>query len=172
MSETWAADLASRIAGQIKALRGDRSGQWLSDRTAELGHRVSRSTISELENGKRQTIAVDALIVLAAALDVSTADLLYPEFGEVEVLPGHLVSREQAVEALAGTAERIDRMQSELQRASDAIYVELAIIQKQSEMIQAMLPNTRVVSRQIEAALDEVEARIISDQERKAADAG
>jgi DNA-binding Xre family transcriptional regulator len=72
----WSAELTRHIASRIKALRGDRSAQWLSDRTAELGHRVSRSTISEIETGKRQTIAIDALLVLSWALQVSPMEFL------------------------------------------------------------------------------------------------
>ncbi len=108
MSESWAPDLARRIAAEIRRLRGDRSGQWLSDRTDELGHRVSRTTISELENGKRQTVGVDALIVLAAALEVTPADLIYPSGGEVELLPGKFVPRSAALEALGGGRQLVD----------------------------------------------------------------
>jgi transcriptional regulator with XRE-family HTH domain len=121
MSTEWAPGLTSRIAGEIRSLRGDNSAQWLSDRTDELGHRVSRSTISELETGKRQTIAIDALIVLAKALGVAPADLLYPGSSDVEVLPGVTVKRSQAVEALAGTAERLERIQAEAAAAAEAI---------------------------------------------------
>lgn len=72
----WPAELTRHIASRIKALRGDRSAQWLSDRTAELGHRVSRSTISEIETGKRQTISIDALLVLSWALHVSPIEFI------------------------------------------------------------------------------------------------
>lgn len=102
MSQDWGAELTGRIAAEIKRLRVEKrgSGQWLSDQTAELGHRVSRSTISEIENGKRQSIAVDALIVLAAALEVRVADLIYPGTGFVEVLPGVMNSRAAALDRL------------------------------------------------------------------------
>lgn len=91
MSDTWVQELTSRVAAEIRRLRGTRSVQWLSDKTDELGHRVSRSTISELENGKRQTIALDAVIVLAAALNTAPITLIYPGpyavTDRVELLP-------------------------------------------------------------------------------------
>jgi transcriptional regulator with XRE-family HTH domain len=78
MSDSWPDEVTARIAGEIRRLRGDRSGQWLSDRTEELGHRVSRSTISEIETGRRKSITVSDLILLAAALDTAPIALIYP----------------------------------------------------------------------------------------------
>jgi len=77
-NDDWAAEITSRIGGEIKRLRGKRSGQWLSDRTDELGQRVSRSTISEIETGRRKSITVTDLILLAAALNTTPVALVYP----------------------------------------------------------------------------------------------
>ncbi|MBR7191927.1 helix-turn-helix transcriptional regulator [Gordonia sp. SCSIO 19800] len=66
------------------------SAQELSDRTAELGMRVSRPRIAALEGGKRGgDISVPELLVLARALGVPPLGLLYPGIpGEfVEPLP-------------------------------------------------------------------------------------
>jgi transcriptional regulator with XRE-family HTH domain len=50
--------------------------QWdLSDRTAEAGRRVDRSTIAHLENGRRSPLA-RTLKSLADALGVEVDDLL------------------------------------------------------------------------------------------------
>jgi transcriptional regulator with XRE-family HTH domain len=89
MSESWPSEITGRIAAEIKRLRGDRSGQWLSDQTEKLGHRVSRSTISEIETGRRKSITVADLIILAAALDTVPIALIYPgPYNEtVRVLP-------------------------------------------------------------------------------------
>ena len=78
MSESWPDEITARIARAIKDLRGDRSGQWLSDRTERLGHRVSRSTISEIETGRRKSITIADLIILARALDTVPLALIYP----------------------------------------------------------------------------------------------
>lgn len=78
MSDTWPDEITGRIAAEIKRLRGDRSGQWLSDRTADLGYRVSRSTISEIETKRRKSITLADLIILAAALDTVPVALVFP----------------------------------------------------------------------------------------------
>jgi len=78
MSDDWVAETTKRIGKAIQDLRGKRSGQWLSDRTAELGHRVSRSTISEIETYRRKTITVTDLILLAAALNTAPVALVFP----------------------------------------------------------------------------------------------
>lgn len=106
MSKTWAEEHAERVARAVKALRGKRSGQWLSDRTAEAGHRVSRTTLSELENGKRKHVTTAELFVLAWALEVPPALLLFPDMpdGEVEVVPGR---SERSAEAAAWLVGRV-----------------------------------------------------------------
>lgn len=50
----------------------------MSERTAALGHRVSRSTISEIETGRRKSITLADFIILAAALDTAPVALIYP----------------------------------------------------------------------------------------------
>jgi hypothetical protein len=100
----WADDVTRRIALEVKRLRGARSAQWLSDRTAELGHRVARSRISDLEVGRRTRVDVAELVVLARALEVSPTMLLLPlgRADVVEVLPGREVYTWEAVTWFAG----------------------------------------------------------------------
>lgn len=88
-------------------MRAEHTVQWLSDRTAELGHRISRSRISDLERGDRGgQLGVAELIVLAKALRVPPLLLLYPAMsaGEVEVLAGHRTSSRQAAQWFSGRA--------------------------------------------------------------------
>lgn len=89
MSDEWVAATTYRIGDEIRRLRGKRSGQWVSDRTDQLGHRVSRSTISEIETHRRGTITVTDLIVLARALNTAPIALIYPPpyTAVVEMLP-------------------------------------------------------------------------------------
>lgn len=100
----WADETTQRIASEVKRLRGARSAQWLSDRTAELGHRVARSRVSDLEVGRRTRIDVAELVVLARALGVAPTMLLLPLGREaiVEVLPGREVDTWDAVTWFAG----------------------------------------------------------------------
>jgi transcriptional regulator with XRE-family HTH domain len=108
MSDNWSDEVTARIAGEIRRLRGDRSGQWLSDRTADLGNRVSRSTISEIETGRRKSITVTDLILLACALRVPPVQLLYPNMpdGKVEIVPGEKDSSIVAAQWFSGEVVR------------------------------------------------------------------
>lgn len=100
----WAETRAQRIGLEVKALRGRRSGQWLADETAAYGHTVSRTTISEIENGKRKDITLGEITVLARALRVPPLLLIYPDLalGPVEVLPGTEVTSANAARWFSG----------------------------------------------------------------------
>jgi hypothetical protein len=74
----WAEEQAKRIAAEVIRLRGSRSAQWLSDRTHELGYRVSRSVIADLENGRRRYVTTAEVIILALALETAPIALMYP----------------------------------------------------------------------------------------------
>ena len=103
----WAEGFASRVAREVTRLRAARSAQWLSDATAELGFRVSRSVITDIENGRRRYIAIHELIVLAEALSVSPLELLLgtDESLQISYLPGDPVPRLAAVQRFSGIDE-------------------------------------------------------------------
>jgi hypothetical protein len=86
----WAEEQAHRVAQEVRRLRGKRSTQWLSDRTAELGYRVSRSVVADLENGRRRYVTTAELIVLALALKTAPIALMYPApyWDSIQVFPG------------------------------------------------------------------------------------
>ncbi|MDO2377450.1 helix-turn-helix transcriptional regulator [Rhodococcus electrodiphilus] len=100
----WHVETTRRIATEIRRLRGDRSAQWLSDRTAELGFRVSRSTISDMEVGRRSRLELVEFIALARALGVPPVTLLYPGIPDepVEYVPGITVDSWTAIKWFAG----------------------------------------------------------------------
>jgi hypothetical protein len=103
MSKSWGEDQAEQIAAEVKRLRGNRSGQWLSDRTGELGHRVSRTTLSEMESGRRRYFTTAELCVLAAALNSVPAALMYPDpCAELEMLPDYKTTGPFAVQWFSG----------------------------------------------------------------------
>lgn len=66
------------------------TAQALADKCAELGHPLDRSVIAKLEKGHRNTVTVADLLVLAKALGVPPALLVYPLGVEpiMETLPG------------------------------------------------------------------------------------
>jgi transcriptional regulator with XRE-family HTH domain len=106
--QSWDARLAAAVGRNVRQLRQDRStplsAQALSNRTADLGHKVHRSVIAKLENGERASVTLGDLFVLAAALEVPPFALLAPlvTSSRVEVLPGQMLSEWDAVDWLAG----------------------------------------------------------------------
>lgn len=85
----WSERQAKRVADEVNRLRGKRSAQWLADQTRGLGYEVSRSLISDLENGRRRYVTTAELIILAAALNTSPVALMYPGpyQSDVDALP-------------------------------------------------------------------------------------
>lgn len=94
MTQSWAENLVARVAGEVRRLRGKEhaalSAAKLADRTYDIGYGISRSVVADLENGRKKSLDVPELLVLAAALGVSPVQLVYPDLpkGNVEVLPG------------------------------------------------------------------------------------
>lgn len=102
-SDDWATSTVNRVGQQVRLLRGrtpKRSAQWLADRTAELGYPMTRTVISDLENGRRGgRLDITELLVLGRALDVAPLLLLYPgvPHAEVDALPGMTVDSVHAM---------------------------------------------------------------------------
>lgn len=104
---SWAERHTHRIAQEVTRLRGKRSAQWLAVRTRDLGYEVSRSVISDLENGRRRHVTTAELTIIAAALDTSPVMLIYPGpyDGEViEALPDVEASKLVAAEWFSANA--------------------------------------------------------------------
>lgn len=82
------------------------TAQALSDKCADLGLPIGRPAIAKLERGLRETITVGELYVLAKALSVSPADLVFPlgQAADVEVLPGEHMGTWDAVLWFSGFA--------------------------------------------------------------------
>jgi transcriptional regulator with XRE-family HTH domain len=93
----WPARIAATVASQVRLYRRERklSGQKLVDKMAELGLKFPRSVLANLETGRRETITVAELIILARALEVAPLELLIPA-GGAEMLPGVLWSHQDA----------------------------------------------------------------------------
>lgn len=98
-------DQTERLGRAIKELRGDMSAQRVSDLTDQLGCRVTRSVIADLETGRRKFLPVHELIMIAAALGVTPATLLtwgdLPD-GDVELFPGRTVTGFDAARWIGG----------------------------------------------------------------------
>ncbi|MBY3988802.1 helix-turn-helix transcriptional regulator [Rhodococcus fascians] len=110
MTQSWAEQLVARVAGEVRRLRGKdhsaMSAAKLADRTVDIGFGISRSVVADLETGRKKSIDVPELLVLAAALGVSPAQLLFPDLpkGRVEVLPGLEQESHDALRWFSGEA--------------------------------------------------------------------
>jgi len=103
--DRWTEGLRQRIAEAIKGARQGRlTGQQLADDTEQLGYPITRSQIANYESGRKQSLDVAELLVLAAALGVPPVALLFPNLpdGDVEVLPGQVMSSADAMRWFAG----------------------------------------------------------------------
>lgn len=80
------------------------SAQDLADACKKLELSFSRSALANFESGRRPTISVAELLVLAKALAVPPAELVFPvgRLDEVEVLPGQVLPPWEALEWFAG----------------------------------------------------------------------
>lgn len=107
-AKRWETELSRRIGAAVQARRKAMglTAQQLAERTKGLGYHVTRVAISKIEGNLRAgKLDVAELLVLAAALDIPPALLLYPGFpsGVVELLPDdRQASNYDALKWLAG----------------------------------------------------------------------
>ena len=83
------------------------TAQQLAERTRELGYPITRVAISKIEGNLRAgKLDVAELLVLAVALDIPPALLLFPAFpdGTLELLPGYDARVPKALDWLSGNA--------------------------------------------------------------------
>jgi transcriptional regulator with XRE-family HTH domain len=109
----WSTRLAWSVAHEVRRHRQGQglSAQQLADRCAELGMPIQRSVLANLESGRRTTVTVAEILVLAAALDIPPALLLFPvgHAESVEVLPGKQQESLEAVEWFSGARRPLAR---------------------------------------------------------------
>src|SRR5690606_20596574 len=102
----WPTRLARTIAKQVQRIRTERkmSAQDLSDACTALGLPFSRSAIANFESGRRPTLSVAELLVLARALKVPPVLLVFPLgiHEESELSPGDVVDTWEAVQWFGG----------------------------------------------------------------------
>lgn len=118
---SWRDDVNARIARAIKAARGDRSAQVIADETARLGFPITRDTIANIENGRKKSVDVPELIVLAKALGVPPLSLIYPDLVDspVEAYPGVDKASGDAALSFCGYDDEDMRMLFDLRNARE-----------------------------------------------------
>lgn len=109
LQDGWAERLTAIVGRRVAHFRKEAgiSAQTLADRCRdEVGHRIDRAVIANIERGHRQNVTLAEVLVLARALRVPPVSLVVPlGSGEpVEVLPGTSVDGWHAVKWWAGRA--------------------------------------------------------------------
>ncbi|MFD4183972.1 helix-turn-helix domain-containing protein [Rhodococcus sp. NPDC058514] len=101
--ETWPERLAADVGVQIRRLRErpdwKMSAQTLANVTAELGHEVPRSVLANMESGRRSSVPLVDVLVLAEALRVPPALIVFGlgDGATAEALPGQQIATPDAV---------------------------------------------------------------------------
>lgn len=111
-SNEWIDQMMRQIGEGIDRARAGRSDQWIADRTEKIGHKLSRTAVSEYRRGIRKSIPVTDLLVLAAALEVPPVALLFPDLpnGLVSLLPDHVnVAAFDAAQWVSGERQSVPR---------------------------------------------------------------
>ncbi len=104
----WPTRAAQLVAREVRryreAQRPKMSMQKLADRTAELGVAIPRSVLANLESGRRETVSVAEVLVLAAALNVAPIELMCPVGfdKQTEMLPGRMMDPLDAMRWFTG----------------------------------------------------------------------
>lgn len=105
----WPARIAKVIAGEVKRYRHERglSAQQLAERCAALGAEFPRAVLANLETGRRETVSVAEVLVLAQALDISPMLLIVPlgRHATAEILPDVEMQAWDATRWIGGTAK-------------------------------------------------------------------
>lgn len=92
--QEWGKIIATLVGERVRKYRSELnlSAQNLSNRTAALGFEVKRSVIAEMENGKRSTVSLADVFILARALAVPPIALIVPlESDDMRLLPNELL---------------------------------------------------------------------------------
>jgi transcriptional regulator with XRE-family HTH domain len=169
----WPDRFVRTVAGEVRRYRKQArmSAQQLSDRCEALGLPIKRSVLANLESGRRTTISVPELLILAEALGVVPMLLLFPLGREetVEVLPGRQVDPWDAVRWFDGVSADPGNRNAE---PSDRIVYSAVNLYGLHEQAAAVWPSYREA---VTAAWSAVaEASTEDDRQRltKAAEAG
>ena len=103
---TWEVEHTRRIGAEVQRLRkaAKQSAQWLSDRTEQLGLKITRQAITDLENGRRRFVTTAELVILAVALDTPPVCLVYPGpyDSSLEIIPGRRGTEFDAAQWFSG----------------------------------------------------------------------
>lgn len=153
LQDGWAVRLATGVGERVRHYRGQAglSAQKLSERCDELGHKIERAVIANIERGARQSITLAELLVLARALRVPPVALIVPlGAGEpFEVLPAELTDTWTAAKWVGGRGA-LDASQGEQKTAMRTLNL-LAMQDEDVLALRAEAAGVRRLSRQADS---------------------
>ncbi|MBV9024288.1 MAG: helix-turn-helix transcriptional regulator [Streptomycetaceae bacterium] len=85
----WEDHVMATVAGEVRRRRKELrwSAQDLADKCEEIGYPIPRNVIANMESGRRATLPLVEIMVLAKALRMSPISLIYPVGYVTEVRP-------------------------------------------------------------------------------------
>lgn len=144
----YATRVALSIAGEVRRHRLEKglSAQQLAERCDRIGMPIKRSVIANMESGRRTTVTVAEVLVLAQALEVPPAVLLFPVgyTTEVEVLPDAVMEPLEAIGWVAGTLAIAER---EVESAKES---PLSLARKHQDYVALLLRSMATRDRALE----------------------
>ncbi len=131
-SQDWPSQVSRTIAQEVRRHRTEQgmSAQQLADECEKRGAPMARTVISNIENGRRGNVTVAEVIILAAALGVPPAALVFPVgyADRVEHLPGESAAPLAALDwwngttAVSGSALELLRRHRDLESRIRSLY--------------------------------------------------
>lgn len=151
--------MIARIGASVKRLRQGRySAEALAAKVEELGYQpYSRAALANLEYGRKKTLDLGELIVLAEALNVPAVQLIYPNVpeGDCEFLPGQHSIAWQALRRFTGeTAVPGQPAMADEREYHLSLMRELDTIPNKIEQIEDGLSKARLDLAEAEAQAD------------------
>jgi transcriptional regulator with XRE-family HTH domain len=144
----YATRLALSIAAEVRRHRLAKglSAQQLAERCDRIGMPIKRSVIANLESGRRTTVTVAEVLVLAQALEVPPAVLLFPVgyATEVEVLPEAVIEPLEAIGWVAGT---VAISEGEVESATES---PLSLARRHQDYVALLLRSMAMRERALE----------------------
>lgn len=144
----WQGRLTQHVADAVRHYRKERglSAQALADACGNLGYPIPRTSIANLENGRRSGVELAELLVLAKALEIPPITLMLPVgmAGSVEVVPGEELPIWDAIAWISG--ETLLGSEPNPGTASEIIY-ELRIHAQAVNQVQKAISFTEETER-------------------------
>lgn len=171
--DDWRERLVAVIAGEVRRYRDMRgmSAQQLADRCTELGMPLKRSVLANFESGRRPTVSVPELVILAKALEVPPVRLIFP-LGyqeEAELLPGRSLDTWDALKWFSEeptqmeTPPEIPQAVRMFRRHDELVGQSQRIAREYMDALAAVVHEADDAQREIKDQLAEMQQRRLND---------